>query len=358
VPDTAESTDPRLQRLREWIGRFADFDAASIEVASADASFRRYFRLRRNDGSTWIAMDAPPDREDLATYLRVCALLERCDVHVPHVLASDPGLGFALIEDLGSMSMLAALGTGADAGRLYADALDTLLQLQVHGDAASRELAPYDHPTLLREMQLLPDWYLRKHLAHDPAPAESELLAHTFEWLAARSLSQPLVFVHRDYHSRNLMITSRRSPGVIDFQDALRGPVGYDLASILKDCYVDWPRDRVVEWVAGYRAQLLGGAAAGAALAGGSDREFLAWFDIMGLQRHIKVLGIFARLFWRDGKTGYLADLPRTLHYVQHAARLFPELAAFADFVDARLAPGLAEANARALAAVAQGGPR
>src|SRR5690606_10011962 len=178
------------------------------------------------------------------------------------------------------------------------------------------------------------------------APDETQLLAQTFDWLAAEALPQPQVFVHRDYHSRNLMIVPQRSPGVIDFQDALRGPVGYDPVSILKDCYVDWPRSRVEEWLRGYRARLLDGG--GAALVGSSDAQFLRWFDLIGLQRHIKVLGIFARLYWRDGKTGYLDDLPRTLAYVQSAARLYPELDAFAGFVDARLAPGLPAANARA----------
>jgi aminoglycoside/choline kinase family phosphotransferase len=159
------------------------------------------------------------------------------------------------------------------------------------------------------------------------------------------------VFVHRDYHSRNLMITAQRSPGVIDFQDALRGPVGYDIASILKDCYVEWPRARVESWVAQYRDRLLASGAAGAALAGQSPQQFLRWFDLIGLQRHIKVLGIFARLCWRDGKSGYLADLPRTLGYVRATARAYPELARFSTFVEQRLAPGLPAANARALAA-------
>jgi len=349
VPDTAESRDPRLQLLRKWIRRFPDFDAASIEVASADASFRRYFRLRRADGTTWIAMDAPPDHEDLATYLRVASLLEECGVHVPHVLASEIEQGFALIEDLGTTPLLTALGGSADGARLYDDALDTLARLQLRGDAASRALPPYDHAKLVHEMQLLPDWYCR-HLGIQITVPEIDLLARTFHWLADRAVEQPLVFVHRDYHSRNLMVTTERSPGIIDFQDALRGPVGYDLASILKDCYVAWPRAQVVRWVTQYRARLLAGGAAGRALAGETEGQFLAWFDIIGLQRHVKVLGIFARLFWRDGKAGYLADLPRTLQYVQEAARLFPELASFADFVDTRLAPGLAAANTRALA--------
>ncbi len=352
MPVTAESTDLRLQRLRDWIRSFPDFDAGSIEVASADASFRRYFRLRRHDGVSWVAMDAPPDKEDLGTYLRVTALLESCGVHVPHVLAADTALGFALIEDLGNTHMLTALHRGADAAALYDAALAELARLQLGGDGASRELSPYDNATLLREMQLLPDWYCRKHLDFEPSGAEQALLARTFDWLAAGALTQPQVFVHRDYHSRNLMVMRERSPGVIDFQDALRGPVGYDLASILKDCYIDWPRARVVEWLTRYRAQLLA-TTAGRALAGSSDQQFIAWVDLIGLQRHIKVLGIFARLCWRDGKTGYLGDLPRTLAYVQQAARLFPELAAFADFVDTRLAPGLPAANARALAQAA-----
>jgi N-acetylmuramate 1-kinase len=354
VPVSAESRDPRLHLLREWIGRLADFDSAGIEVASADASFRRYFRVHRRDGGTCIAMDAPPGKEDLSTYLRVSALLEGCGVHVPRVFAADLTLGCALIEDLGATHMLTALRAGADATRLYGEALEVLAHLQLGGDAASLQLPPYDRAVLLREMQLLPEWYCRRHLGIEPTPAEAELLARTFEWLAQGALAQPQVFVHRDFHSRNLMVIGERSPGVIDFQDALRGPVGYDLVSVLKDCYIDWPRERVEAWVAQHRERLTAGGEAGRALTGESARQFLAWFDLMGLQRHIKVLGIFARLYWRDGKTGYLGDLPRTLEYVRQAARLFPELAAFAGFVDARLVPGLAAANARALSHAAE----
>jgi len=297
-------------------------------------------------------MDAPPGKEDLATYLKVSALLEGCGVHVPHVLAADTAQGFALLEDLGDTHMLTSLAQGADAGELYAAALDALASLQLAGQDASQALPPYDRAALLREMQLLPDWYCARHLAIELTRAERELLSGTFDWLAAEALQQPQVFVHRDYHSRNLMILAERSPGIIDFQDALRGPVGYDPASLLKDCYVEWPRARVEAWLDGFRARLLSGGAAGKALAGHSSAQFLRWFDLIGLQRHIKVLGIFARLFWRDGKTGYLGDLPRTLGYVQAAARLYPELEAFAGFVDARLAPGLAAANERALASV------
>src|SRR5690606_13002706 len=226
--------DPRLAALTRWIHELGGFDPGSLHVASADASFRRYFRLLRDDGTSWVAMDAPPGKEDLATYLSVTGLLESCGVHVPHVLVADTGRGFALLEDLGDTHLLTALRRGGDAQRLYADALDMLATLQLQGDAASRHLPPYDRPTLLREMQLLPDWYCAHHLDITLAPGETQLLAQTFDWLAAEALAQPQVFVHRDYHSRNLMIVPQRSPGVIDFQDALRGPVGYDPVSILK----------------------------------------------------------------------------------------------------------------------------
>lgn len=345
------SADTRFQTLHEWLARDLGLSVRDLRPASADASFRRYFRLWNTAGDTFIAMDAPPAHEDLGLYLRVSRLLESCAVHVPHVHAQDLPRGFALLEDLGSRHMLTALNEGEDPARLYAEALDELLRLQLAGDTASRQLPAYDHAVLMREMQLLPDWYCRRHLQFEPDAAEARLLADTFEWLAREALAQPLVFVHRDYHSRNLMMTSARSPGVIDFQDALRGPVGYDLASILKDCYVDWPRARVEGWLADFRANLLAGGAQGRRLAGDSDAQFLRWFDLIGLQRHIKVLGIFARLNWRDGKPGYLADLPRTLQYVREAAGLYPELAAFSRFVEERLVPGLAEANARALAA-------
>ncbi len=343
--------DPRLAELAQWIHQLGGFKPDTLRTASADASFRRYFRLLRDDGSSWIVMDAPPGKEDLATYLSVTALLQDCDVHVPRVLAADTGRGFALLEDLGDVHMLTALGRGADADVLYAQALDELARLQLNGEAGAQRLPPYDRAVLLREMQLLPDWYCARHLQLTLDAAEQALLAQTFDWLAAEALAQPQVFVHRDYHSRNLMVLQQRSPGVIDFQDALRGPVGYDLASILKDCYVEWPRARVEAWLDGYRDRLIAAGSRGTALAGSSPGQFLRWFDLIGLQRHLKVLGIFARLCWRDGKTGYLADLPRTLGYVQSAARLYPELAAFGEFVDTRLAPGLAAANARALAA-------
>jgi N-acetylmuramate 1-kinase len=321
-----------------------------LAPASADASFRRYFRAWLPDGGTRIVMDAPPTHEDLAGYLHVSGLLEQCSVHVPHVHAHDTTRGLALLEDLGSTHMLTALQSGVDPDALYTAALDELAALQLRGEAASAQLPPYDRAVLQREMQLLPDWFCIRHLGFEPDAVESRLLRETFEFLVVEALEQPQVFVHRDYHSRNLMIVPQRSPGVIDFQDALRGPVAYDLASILKDCYVAWPRARVEQWVAKFRARLCEGTAHGATLAGASQEQFLRWFDLIGLQRHLKVLGIFARLNHRDGKPGYLADLPRTLEYVREVAFAYPELRAFSAFVEDKLVPALPAANARALA--------
>jgi aminoglycoside/choline kinase family phosphotransferase len=340
--------DTRLADLGRWVDGLGEMAPGRIEPASADASFRRYFRVWRVDGRSCIAMDAPPGKEDLGTYLRVSGLLATCGVHVPEVIASDTTRGFALLEDLGVTSMLAALGRERNPQSLYDSALRMLARLQLAGEAPSRQLPVYDRPVLLREMQLLPAWYCERHLGLQLHQSEVSLLQVTCEFLVREALAQPQVFVHRDYHSRNLMITTSDSPGVIDFQDALRGPVGYDLASILKDCYIAWPRSQVTDWVEAFRQQLLSGGAYGAHLAGESAQQFLRWFDMIGLQRHLKVLGIFARLCWRDGKTGYLDDLPRTLEYVRAVTALYPQLQEFSAWTEARLAPGLADANQRA----------
>jgi aminoglycoside/choline kinase family phosphotransferase len=341
--------DARLALLQGWLARDLGLHAERIEPASSDASFRRYFRVVCAD-RTLIVMDAPPESEDVRPYLRVTALLEPLGIHVPHVHEADVARGFVLLEDLGSTHFLAQLGAGADPQRLYGDALQALAQIQLRGGAAAAELSPYDRAPLARELALMPEWFLERHLALQLTAAEREMIAAAFEFLIGEALSQPQVFVHRDYHSRNLMVVGERNPGVLDFQDALRGPIGYDLVSLLKDCYISWPRPRVLEWVSGYRAllQAHGGAA------GGGPAQFLRWFDLIGAQRHIKVLGIFARLWYRDGKPGYLRDLPLTLDYVRETCRLYPELAALSDFMERRVAPELPRANERAARQAAQ----
>jgi aminoglycoside/choline kinase family phosphotransferase len=347
--------DARLALVQNWLTKGLGIRAEKVEPASSDASFRRYFRAFRN-GQTFIVMDAPPDKEDVRPYLKVTALLEGLGIHVPHVLETDVANGLLLLEDLGVTQYLARLNAGDDPDRLYGDALYALAEIQTRGGEAARQLAPYDREPLAREMALMPDWFFRRHLEFAPTDADNQVIADTFEFLIAEALMQPSVFVHRDFHSRNLMVTTECNPGVIDFQDALRGPLGYDLVSLLKDCYIGWPRERVEQWVIGYRNLLRSQGGPG----GRDEREFMRWFDLIGLQRHIKVLGIFARLWYRDGKSGYLKDLPLTLEYVRDTSHRYPELASFAELIERRIVPELPRANARALeeprlAAVAQG---
>jgi N-acetylmuramate 1-kinase len=337
--------DARLALVKDWLTKDLGIRSEKVEPASSDASFRRYFRAFRN-GRTYIVMDAPPEKEDVRPYLKVTGLLESLGVHVPHVLEKDVSRGLLLLEDLGVTQYLQRLNAGDDPDRLYGDALFALAEIQTRGSEAARQLAAYDREPLARELALMPEWFLRRHLELNLSDVESQIIADAFEFLIAEALMQPAVFVHRDYHSRNLMVTTERNPGVIDFQDALRGPIGYDLVSLLKDCYISWPRERVEDWVKGYRNLLRSHGGPG----GRDEREFLRWFDLIGLQRHIKVLGIFARLWYRDGKSGYLKDLPLTLEYVRDTSARYPELADFHSLVERRLVPELPRANARASA--------
>ena len=356
--------DPRLTLIRTWLTRDLGWRIGRISVASADASFRRYFRVSRGDvdPAAWapkadslIVMDAPPGKEDIAPYLKVTALLEQAGAHVPHVHASDIRRGFVVMEDLGDTQYLTLLKSGRGVDKLYSDALATLANIQVRGLSAAQQLAPYDRGPLERELNLMPEWFLRRHLGLELTPEERALLTVTNEILINEALLQPQVFVHRDFHSRNLMVLPPSmekggGPGVIDFQDALRGPIGYDLVSLLKDCYISWSRERVERWVKGYR-RVLGNLGANV---GDSEYQFMRWFDMIGVQRHIKVLGIFCRLWYRDGKAGYLADLPLVFEYVRDACRRYPELVEFERWLSWREAPLLEAANAREMQRAAE----
>jgi len=341
--------DSRLALIHEWLSRDLGMKPERIEPASADASFRRYFRAF-NNGATYIVMDAPPGKEDVRPYLKVTRLLETLGAHVPHVHQADTDRGLLLLEDLGGTHYLSRFNAGEDPERLYGDALGVLADVQVRGRSAAAELPPYDREPLAREVALMPEWFLGRHLSVGLSDLESRMIARTFEFLVVEALAQPTVFVHRDFHSRNLMVVADRNPGIIDFQDALRGPVGYDLVSLLKDCYISWPRERVVRWVSGYRALLRSKGDAGAWLSGADDTEFLRWFDLIGVQRHVKVLGIFARLWYRDGKAGYLRDLPLTLEYVRDTCTRYPELGEFGRFLEERVVRELPRANERVAA--------
>jgi N-acetylmuramate 1-kinase len=271
-------------------------------------------------------------------------MLETAGVHVPRVFEWDIERGLLLLEDLGTRPYLPALKTDGDADLLYRDALQALANIQVRGRDSVSQLPPYDRAVLVREMALMPEWFCARHLQLELTREQGEMLTAAFEFLVAEALAQPQVFVHRDYHSRNLLITSKRNPGIIDFQDALRGPVGYDLASLLKDCYISWPRARLEGWVREYRLMMHERASHSA---GENDAQMLHWVDVIGIQRHLKVLGIFARLWYRDGKPGYLNDLPLTLSYVVDACARFPALQPLREFLLRHVVPALPGANAR-----------
>jgi len=306
--------DLRFQQLKSWIHQ--KWPEASFEVASADASFRRYFRIT-HEGRTSIAMDAPPDKEDCAPFIDVTQRLLNANVHAPAIIRQDLEQGFLLLEDLGSKDYLDYLNQES-AEQLYGDAMHALLNIQ---QADSKNLPEYDADFLMLEMQYMPEWFLQTHLNIHPNNQQQQKIDQCLGNIVARVLEQPQVFVHRDYHSRNLMLTDHKNPGVIDYQDAMLGPLTYDLVSLLRDCYIQWPNNQVESWVIDFKKMLEKRDVCSVV----SDETFIEWFDYMGLQRHIKVLGIFARLNHRDGKSNYLNDLPLTLEYMMQIAHKYPD---------------------------------
>lgn len=333
----------RLDRAREWAESTLDVSGVDLRPASSDASFRRYFRLRSN-GQSKILMDAPPEREDCKPYVVVTKLLENAGVHVPAIHAQDLAAGFLLLEDLGEHCYLDELDASS-ATRLYADALETLVRMQTRVPAGA--VPDYSAALVMQELELFDEWFLRRHLGIDTGGAVGEVLSDTFRLLTDRFERQAKVFVHRDYHSRNLMHTRTRNPGVLDFQDAVAGPAVYDVVSLLRDVYVEWPESRVEEWLLDYHR-----AALSAGVPIDSDPErLLRDADLIGAQRHLKIAGIFCRLWYRDGKPVYLDDIPLTLRYLSAECRRQSELAELAALLERlEVATRLERNNARILA--------
>lgn len=309
----------RTDALKDWLVRVVGAEDFDLVPASSDASFRRYWRLIHGD-RTLIAMDAPPPQEDCGRYADLSRRFRAIDVNTPEIHAEDREQGFLLISDLGDRVYLGELDDES-ADRLYGDALSALLRIQESGPTDGLPL--YDAPFLLRELGLFREWFLERYLGLELSADESAMLDEVDALLVASALEQPRVCVHRDYHSRNLMVTERGNPGVLDFQDAVVGPVTYDLVSLLRDCYIAWPAEKVVDWSLGYQRLALQSGV----LQEEDPERFLRWLDLMGLQRHLKVCGIFTRLKIRDGKPGYLKDLPLTLDYILDVAGRYPELA-------------------------------
>lgn len=326
--------DSRQRALAQWVAHQITHNDAPIELRSlgSDAGFRRYFRFDQEPDL--LAVDAPPESEDSNQFIALAQFIAQQGVRSPRIVAADTSLGFLLIEDFGDQ-LLARVLNMHNADALYQLAMDNLLKL--HKSVDEPALIPrYDRTLLRRELDIFSDWFVSQLLGYSLNADEHHLLNQTFVHLENIAVNQPQTFVHRDYHSRNLMLCSNGDLGVIDFQGALWGGLTYDLVSLLRDCYLRWPAQQVTQWALSYRQQAINAGLIGEAI---SEQEFLRWFDWLGLQRHIKVMGIFARLNLRDGKSHYLQDLPLAIRYTLEVAETYPELTPFADWFKATLLP-------------------
>ena len=330
----AATPEQRLTQLTAWLDTLGLVEVGSARPASADASFRRYFRLdvvpalRAKLGETLIAMDAPPERENVPAFIHVQGLLLEAGVTVPAIVAQDAPNGFLLLSDLGTTTYLHRLNVD-NAPFMYSDAVDTLVKIQLSSEPG--KLPEFDRAFIMREMNLFPEWYIGKHLGITMTDAQSATLNAVFDAIASNCLAQSQVFMHRDFHSRNLMFLEQGNPGVLDFQDAVFGPVTYDLGSLLRDAYVQWDEEVVLDWVVRYwqRAKQVG-------LPVNPDIDaFYRDFEFMALQRHLKILGIFCRLNYRDGKTHYMAGLPTVSDYVRKTANRYKDLKPLVRLLDA-----------------------
>ncbi|MGO1500181.1 MAG: aminoglycoside phosphotransferase family protein [Marinobacter sp.] len=338
--------DHRLQMLTTWVRQFPGFENADARPVSGDASFRRYFRVFKTTSGTmpttpskpFIVMDSPPDQEDCRPFVTIGRHWYQSGITVPQVFEADPVRGFLLLEDFGDQLMLGQL-KASSAKTLYQNALDELVLIQQLPAQPDHPLPTYDTALLNREMALFRDWLLEGYLGLELDNIEKSMLDTTFALLRESALAQPNVTVHRDYHSRNLLVREQDSrPGVIDFQDAVSGPVTYDAVSLLKDCYIKWPEEQIGEWLEAFREQTLEVGLHHA------DRDtFRQWFELMGMQRHLKAAGIFARLAMRDNKPRYLEDIPRIMSYLLAASKRQPALRHFHEWLTAVAVPRIEE---------------
>lgn len=311
----------RTGQMCQWL-ESKGYNVGDLQPASSDASFRSYHRAR-TETQTYIVMDAPPENEDCRPFIKIARSFFDIGLHVPSIIEENLEDGFLLLDDLGDRQYLNELDD-ATVDRLYGDAMAALIVLQTSGPQFP-EVPPYDEALLNREMELFREWFLQKHLGMELDQEVQEMLDGIFHVLAANALEQPAVCVHRDYHSRNLMITDSNNPGILDFQDAVYGPVTYDLVSLLRDCYISWPREQVEDWALGFHELALQSGVLNRDFHS-EESLFLRWFDLMGVQRHLKAIGIFSRLNHRDGKSGYLDDIPRTLAYVEEVSGRYEDL--------------------------------
>ena len=325
----------RYNSLQNWLTEILGTSAFNLKPASEDASFRTYHRLFLKN-KTFIVMDAPPEQENCKVFIKITKKLRACDVNVPIIHNVNIEQGFLLLSDLGNDLYLNKLNKSS-IYELYSDALSTLVSIQVLVNVGGVD--EYDKSLLISEMNLFREWLIEKHLNIKLSDSQVKILTTLFDLLVNNALQQPKVFVHRDFHSRNLMVTKENNPGVIDYQDAVYGPISYDLVSILKDCYIKWPKEEIDKWVDFYLNKLYEEKAQYRI----NRDEFVRWFDLMGVQRHLKASGIFARLSHRDGKHNFLEDIPRTLSYILDLKETYEELQPICIILEELILPRLKE---------------
>lgn len=326
----------RTDLIFQWLKNLG-YPIKSLYPAPSDASFRRYLRAEIGDAS-YIVMDAPPESENCQPFVTIAQTLLDCGLNVPRVLKADIKQGFLLLDDLGDRLYLDALNRES-VDKLYGDAIGALITLQT-GSPSDNALPSYDKTLLLQEMELFREWFLTRHLELPLDKTTRTTLDESFIFLADSALEQPKVRVHRDFHSRNLMVSETHNPGILDFQDAVIGPVTYDLVSLLRDCYITWPREQVKNWALDFHKLAIQSGILNRDL-DADKKQFLTWFDLMGVQRHLKAIGIFSRLKHRDRKSRYLNNIPRTLHYVEEISGHYPELKNLHNLIQARIKPAL-----------------
>ncbi|NOT84887.1 MAG: phosphotransferase [Methylococcaceae bacterium] len=323
--------DLRAQAIFTWLTADLSLTILDMQPASSDASFRRYFRITLPSQS-WIVMDAPPERENIQPFIKMAGIMREAGVKIPQLFHINLEQGFIALEDFGGIGYLdQLLAYPVEADRLYHSAFTSLLALQQNSAINQLALPAYDVALLTRELGVFSEWFLNTYLNLTPPDA---LQGSVNQYLIDSAMQQPRVLVHRDFHSRNLMVLERDNPGVLDFQDAVIGPITYDLVSLLKDCYICWPEQQVDAWREAYLERLRQ-----ANLIACDSQQFKRWFDLMGMQRHLKAIGIFARLHLRDGKSTYLNDIPRTLAYVTNVCAIYPELADFSQYLNQTVLP-------------------
>ncbi len=324
----------RQSALAAWLKSCLSDHDVHMQALPADASFRRYFRVTTN-GQSFIAMDAPPEKEPIHSFVYLAKHLRELKVPVPQIIAEDIQKGFLLLTDFGDHLLLHRINP-SNADDLYQQAMDDLILMQANAKNNEWDIPKFDRQMISTELSNFKHWVLEKHSENTLSPIEHKIVDAALTWLTDEMLAQPQVFVHRDYHSRNIIVQANQKLGIIDFQDAVIGPISYDLVSLLRDCYISWPQEKVTQWMSYFYENLKQHHPIDFSLA-----QYSAWFDIAGIQRHLKASFIFVRKWLRDNDNRYLADIPRTFAYIQHVIDKYPDLNAFAEILECKIIPEL-----------------